>query len=94
MIVQYDSDGAVGGIPRVEVGQETNEFDTAVTVLHARRDVAVLEIQCGQDRTGAQSLVLVIAADLGVLARNGRQVASSDVSGLLPGGAQWAAAVI
>src|SRR5947207_8958485 len=45
MIVQNDSDGAFRRVLRMEVGQQANEFDTAVAVLHARRDLAILEIQ-------------------------------------------------
>ena len=45
VIVQYDSDGAFRRILRMEVGQQANEFDTAVAVFHARRDVTILEIQ-------------------------------------------------
>ena len=49
MIVQYDSDGAFRRILRIEVGQQANEFDTAVAVFHARRDVTILKIQRCQD---------------------------------------------
>ena len=49
----------------MEVGQKTNEFDAAVAVFHARRDVTILEIQRCQYGAGAQSLVFVIAADCG-----------------------------
>ena len=56
MIVQDDSDRAFWGMPRVEVGQQADEFHAAVPILHARRDVAVLEIQRRQYRTGAQPL--------------------------------------
>ena len=45
MIVQYDSDDAFRRILRMEVGQKTNEFNTAVAVFHARPDVTILEIQ-------------------------------------------------
>ena len=45
MIVQYDSDGAFRCILCIEVRQQANEFDTAVVIFHARRDVAVLKIQ-------------------------------------------------
>ena len=45
MIVQYDSDGAFRRILRIKVGQQANEFDTAVAVFHTRRDVTILEIQ-------------------------------------------------
>ena len=68
VIVQYDSDGAFRRILRMEVGQQANEFDTAVAVFHARRDVTILEIQRCQYGTGAQSLVFVITADCGMLA--------------------------
>src|SRR5580698_8024460 len=76
MIVQDDSDSAFRGIPRVEVAQQANEFNTAVAILHPRRDVAVLEIQRRQYRARAQPLVLVVvvAADLRMLAGYGWQV--------------------
>jgi hypothetical protein len=64
MIVQYDSDGAFRGIPRVQIVQQADEFDAAVAVLRACRDVAALEIQRCKDRTSTQPLVFVVAADL------------------------------
>src|SRR6266480_7443873 len=82
MIVQYDSDGAFRRILRIEVGQQANEFDAAVAVFHARRDVTILEIQRCQYGTGAQSLVFVIAADGGMLAWHRRQVKRSIADGL------------
>jgi hypothetical protein len=49
MIVGDDPDGAFRGIPCVQAGQQADESEAAVTVLHARGDVAVLEIQRCQD---------------------------------------------
>jgi len=71
MIVQYDSDDAFRRILRIKVGQLPNEFNAAVAVFHARRDVPILEVQRCQDGTGAQSLVFVIAADWGCLPGTG-----------------------
>ena len=82
MIVQYDSNGALRRILRIEVGQQSNEFDAAVAVFHARRDVTVLEIQCCQYGAGAESLVFVIATDCGMLAWDGRQVRRGIADGL------------
>src|SRR5207302_9972421 len=82
MIVQYDSDGAFRRILRIEVGQQSNEFDAAVAVFHARRDVTILEIQRCQYGTGAESLVFVIAADCGMLAWHRRKVGRSVADGL------------
>ena len=56
MIIQYDSDGAFRRVNCIEVRQQTNEFDTAVTIFHARRDMAVLEIQSCQYGTGGPTL--------------------------------------
>ena len=61
-----------------------------MTVLHARRDVAVLEIERRQYGASAESLVFVIATDFGMLARHGRQVGRGIANGLrvsLPAGA-------
>ncbi len=82
MIVQYDSGGTFRRILRIEVGQQSNEFDTPVAVFHARRDVTVLEIQRRQEGTGAQSLVFVITADCGMLAGHRRQVRRGISDGL------------
>ena len=72
MIVQYDSDGTFRRILRIEVGQQANEFDAAVAVLHARRDMTILEIQRCQYGSGTESLVFMIAADFGMFAWYGR----------------------
>src|SRR5713226_1507874 len=82
VIVQYDSDGVLGRVLRVEVRQQTNEFDATVAVFHARRDVTILEIQCCQYGTGAESLVFVIAADCGMLAWHRRKVGRGVADGL------------
>src|SRR5438046_2482482 len=74
MIIQYDSDGAFRRIFGIEVGQQADEFDTAVSVFHARRDVTVLEIQSCQYGTGTESLVFVVATDCGMLSWHGRQI--------------------
>src|ERR1035438_7373550 len=57
MIVEYDSDGAFRRIPRVQIRQQADEFDAAVTVLHACRDVPVLQIQRCQYGNRAEPLV-------------------------------------
>ena len=85
MIVQDYADGALRRIPRVEVGQQADEFHAAVTILHARRDVAILEIQCRQYRTRAQPLILMIPADLPILARHRRQIRRGIGDGLHAG---------
>src|SRR5258708_24659747 len=82
MIVQYDSNGAFRRILRIEVGEQADEFDAAVAVFHARRDVTVLEIQRCQYGTGAQSTVFVIATDGGMLAWHGWQVRRGIADGL------------
>ena len=69
-------------ILRIEVGQQANEFDAAVAVFHARRDVTILEIQRCQYGTGAQPLVFVVAADCGMLAWHRRQVRRGIADGL------------
>src|SRR5207244_9824390 len=81
-IVQYDSDGAFRRILRIKIRQQANEFNAAVTVFHACRDLAILEIQRCQDGTGAKSLVFVIAADSGMLAWHGWQVRRGIADGL------------
>jgi len=70
MIIKYDADRAFRRIMRVEVGQQADEFDTAMAVFHACRNMAVLYIQPRQDGTRAQPFVLVIAADLRMFARD------------------------
>src|SRR5258708_19924326 len=82
MIVQYDSDGAFRRIFRIEVSQQTDEFDAAVAVFHARRDVTVLEIQRCQYGAGAESLVFVIATDCGMLSWHGWQIRRGVADGL------------
>src|SRR5882672_4642347 len=82
MIVQYDSDGAFRRILRIEVGQQADEFDAAVSVFHARRDVTVLEIQCCQYGTGTESLVFMIATDCGMLSWHGWQIRRGVADGL------------
>src|ERR1017187_2435939 len=71
MIVQDDSDGAFRRIPRVEIGQQADEFDAAVTVLHACRDVPVLEIQRCQYGNRTEPLVCVVAPIFGYLPGTG-----------------------
>ena len=44
MIVQNNSDGAFRRIFRIEVGQQADELDAAMTVFHARRDMTILEV--------------------------------------------------
>jgi hypothetical protein len=85
MIVQNYADGALRWIPRVEVGKQADEFHAAVAILHARGDVAVLKIQCRQYRTRAQPLILMIPADLRMLARHRRQVGRGIGDGLHTG---------
>src|SRR5271167_997666 len=85
VIVQDDSDGAFRGIPGVEVAQQADELKTAVAILHARRDVAVLEIQRRQYRACAQPLVLMVAADLEMLARYRWQIGRGIADGLYAG---------
>src|SRR3981189_3310459 len=82
MIVQYDSDGAFRRILRIKVGQQANEFDAAVTVFHARRDLTILEVQPCQYGTSPQSLVFAIAADCGMLAWHRPQVRRGIADGL------------
>src|SRR5258707_12212530 len=82
MIVEYDSDGAFRRIFRIEVGQQGDEFDAAVSVFHARRDVTVLEIQRCQYGAGAESLILVIATDGGMLSWHGWQIRRGFAVGL------------
>ena len=77
MIVEDDSDAAFRRILGIEVAQQPNEFNTAVAILYARRDMTILEIQRRQDGASAESLVFVIAADFGMLAWYGRQIVSA-----------------
>jgi hypothetical protein len=63
MIVQDDPNRAVGGVPGIEVGQKTGEFEAAMTALDPRCDVPVVQIQRCKDRAGARTFVLVITAN-------------------------------
>src|ERR1035438_883730 len=82
MIVEDDSDAAFRRILGIEVAQQPNEFNTAVAILYARRDMTILEIQRRQDGASAESLVFVIAADFGMLAWYGRQIGCGIADGL------------
>src|SRR5450432_2112442 len=56
-----------------------------MTVLDARRNVTVMQIQCRQNGASSQSLILVVARRLWVLVRDRRQVWRSVGDGLYSG---------
>ena len=74
MIVQNNSDGAFRRILGIEVGQQADELDAAMTVFHARRDMTIVQIQRRENGTCPQSFIFVVARHRRVLAGYGRQV--------------------
>jgi len=70
MIVQNDPYGAVGRIVLVQILKQSDEFAAAMSPLNARRDVTLVQVQRRQNRTGSETLVFMIAANVGMFSWN------------------------
>ena len=82
VVVEDQSNRAVGRIAGVQVFQQIDELAAAVSPFDAGGYMAVVQIQRRQDGTSAQSLVFVIATDCGMFTGNGRQIRSGIGEGL------------
>ena len=82
VVVEDQSDGAVGGVPHVQVFQQVDEFAAAVPPFDAGGYMTVVQVQRCQDRASAQPLVFVIATGRGMFTGNGRQIRSGIGEGL------------
>ena len=70
MVVHDQTDSAFLRIVAIQILEQGDELNTAVTMLDVCRDMTVVQIQGRQDGTGPQSLVFVVTGDPGMLAGN------------------------
>src|SRR6202049_2190484 len=82
MIVQNDSDGAVGRVVLVEILEQSNEFPAAMSPLDTSGDMPLVQIQRREDRTRPKTFVFVIAAHIGMFSGNRGQIGRSVGDGL------------
>src|ERR1035441_2823374 len=74
MIVKNDPNRAGCRIVSIEILEQRDELATPVTPLDPSDDVAIVEVQCGQNRACPQALVFMVACRGGMLAGYRRQV--------------------
>jgi hypothetical protein len=85
MVIQDDSNGALGRIVLVQILEQRDEFAAAVPVLHAGRDVALVQIHGCRNGTGSQPSVFMVASHARMFSRHRRQVRRSVGDGLKVG---------
>src|ERR1019366_6100745 len=74
MIVEDDPNGAGCRIVSIQVFEQRDELATPVTPLNPSNDVAIMEIQCSQNRACSQTLVFMVACRGGMFTGHRRQV--------------------
>src|ERR1017187_8300682 len=74
MIVEDDPNGAVCRIVSIQIFEQRDELATPVTSLDPANDVAIMEIQCSQNRACSQTLVFMVACRGGMFTGHRRQV--------------------
>ena len=82
VIVQHQTECALGGIVAIQVLQQGNELATPMAMFDPRRDMSGLQVERGQNRCRTQPLIFVIAPHGGVLTRYRRQIGSRIRQGL------------
>ena len=82
VVVQNDPDRAIRRIVVVKILEERNKFAASVPPFDASCDMAFMEIQRGKNGTGAKPLVFMIAAHVGMLARDRSQIGGCIGDGL------------
>ena len=82
VVVQNDPDRAIRRIVVVKILEERNKFAASVPPFDASCDMAFMEIQRGKNGTGAEPLVFMIAAHVGMLARDRPQIGGGIGDGL------------
>src|ERR1017187_7571850 len=74
MVVQDDSNGAVGRVVLVDVLEQRDEFPAAMTPLNAGCYMTLVQIQRRQNRARSKAFVFVIPAYVGMLSGNRGQI--------------------
>ena len=70
VVVQNQANHTVRGVVVIQVLEQGDELPNAVTLLHPRRHVTIMQIQARQNGTRTQAFVFVIAGHGGVLPRH------------------------
>ena len=74
MIVQNEAYGAIFGVVMIELFEKQDEFPAPMAVMDLGDDMSVMEIQRCQKGDCSEPLVLMVAVDSGISARDGSQV--------------------
>src|ERR1019366_7867930 len=74
MIVEDDPNGAGCRIVSIQIFEQRDELAAPVTPLDPSNDVAIMEIQCSQNRACSQTLVFMVACRGGMFTGHRRQV--------------------
>ena len=58
VVVQNDSEGAVGRIMLIEILEQRDEFSAAMLPFHAGCDMTLMQVQSREDGTGSQTFCI------------------------------------
>jgi hypothetical protein len=85
VVVQHYADDGILRVVGIDLLEQSDELNAAVTVLDVGKDVPGMQVDAGHDRHSAVANVLIVTPDTGRLARHRWQIGCGQSDGLNTG---------